>query len=75
MGVAAMNSGGISIITYSQNIGMTLYVCSTADYWLKYTLLLSIIYNAYKSTVFVLSTCFRLIIHASIKQVKAIHNR
>ena len=42
MGVAAMNSGGISIITYSRNIGMALYVCSTADYWLKYTLLLSI---------------------------------
>ena len=47
VGVAAMNSGGISIITYSQNIGMTLYVCSTADYILKYTLLLSRVWYMY----------------------------
>ena len=31
VGVAAMNSGGISIITYSQNIGTELYACSEAE--------------------------------------------
>ena len=31
VGVAAMNSGGISIITYSQNIGTKLHHCSTAE--------------------------------------------
>ena len=31
VGVAAMNSGGISIITYSQTIGMKFYACSAAD--------------------------------------------